>query len=249
MERILVGRIPVDLFTEDSLHQVIGDAITSNQKKTVLNSNAHFVQLANSEHPWLIDYFNNEVDYVMCDGSGLQLAAKLTGRKVPEKIAYNIWFWNFAKYCAQNKFSIFLLGAKDGVAKLAADNLMTKTPSLKVFYHHGYYDKTSGSMDNENVIKVVNESKADVLLVCFGMPIQEKYIRDNFDRFNTTIFMSGGGALDFFSGNAKTAPYIFRALYLEWFYRLCSDPKRLWRRYFFGNIKFLYYVFKYRNVK
>lgn len=249
MERITVGRIPIDLFTEKTLNEEIGRVIKSKQKKTVLNSNAHLVQLANSESPWLIDYFNQEVDYIMCDGAGLKLGAKLTGQKVPEKIAYNVWFWDFAKYCAENDFSIFLLGAKDGVAKKAAENLIAKNPSLKVYYHHGYYDKKADSIENEKIIEIINSTNANILLVCFGMPIQEKYIKDNFDKFNSNIFMSGGGALDFFSGNAKTAPYIFSALYLEWFYRLCLDPKRLWRRYLVGNFKFLYYVLKYRNVK
>lgn len=249
MDSIKVGRIPVHLFTEDSLHSTIEDIIIKGQRKTVLNSNAHLVQLANSEEHWLIDYFTKEVDFVMCDGSGIQLGAKLTGQKVPEKIAYNIWFWNFARFCAEKNFSIFLLGAKDGVAKKAAERLAEKSPGLKIFYHHGYFDKSKGSQENEAIIRKINEVKPNILLVCFGMPVQEQYIRENLNRFDTNIFMSGGGALDFFSGNAKTAPAFFRFLYLEWFYRLCSDPKRLWKRYLIGNFKFLYYTIKYRHDK
>ncbi|MES2680262.1 MAG: WecB/TagA/CpsF family glycosyltransferase [Bacteroidota bacterium] len=249
MHSVKVGRIPVHLFTEETLHQEIKNIITSDQKKTVLNSNAHLVQLANSDEPWLIDYFNNEVDFVMCDGSGIQLGAKLTGQLVPEKIAYNVWFWNFAEFCANNNFSIYFLGAKDGVAKMAAENLVNKNPDLRVYYHHGYFDKSSNSAENEEVIRRINEVKPNVLLVCFGMPFQERYIRENISRFNTNVLMSGGGALDFFAGKAKTAPAIFRHLYLEWFYRLCSDPRRLWKRYLVGNFKYLYYVLKYRNDK
>lgn len=247
MDNIKVGRIPVNLFTEDTLHREIKHIIGHRQKKTILHSNAHLVQLANSTEPWLVDYFNNEVDYVMCDGSGIQLGAKLTGQKVPEKIAYNIWFWHFAKFCAENNYSIFLLGAKDGVAKQAAENLMKENPALKVYYHHGYFDKTAGSAGNEEIIGIVNKVKPNVLLVCFGMPVQEDYIRKNIDRFDTNIVMSAGGALDFFAGNSKTAPAVFRRLYLEWFYRLCSDPRRLWKRYLVGNFKYLYYTLKYRN--
>ncbi len=249
MHSVKVGRIPVHLFTEETLHQEIKNIINGGHKKTVLNSNAHLVQLANSSDPWLIDYFNNEVDFVMCDGSGIQLGAKLTGQPVPEKIAYNVWFWNFAQFCAANNFSIFFLGAKEGVAKMAAENLVNKTPGLKVHYHHGYFNKSSNSIENEEVISLVNKVKPNVLLVCFGMPFQEKYIRENISRFNTNVLMSGGGALDFFAGKAKTAPAIFRHLYLEWFYRLCSDPRRLWKRYLVGNFKYLYYVLKYRNDK
>lgn len=249
MDSVKVGRIPVHLFTENTLHQEIKDSIHNHQKKTILHSNAHLVQLANSTDPWLIDFFNNEVDFVMCDGAGIQLGAKLTGQKVPEKIAYNVWFWNFARFCASNNFSIFLLGARDGVAKKAAQNLMKENPALRVHYHHGYFNKEANSRENEETIAQVNKVKPNVLLICFGMPVQEKYIRENISRFETNILMSGGGALDFFAGNARTAPAIFRYLYLEWFYRLCSDPRRLWKRYLIGNFKYLYYTLKYRNDK
>lgn len=249
IERIKIGRIPIHLFTEETLNNTIGNIIKNREKKTVLNSNAHLVQMANYQYSWIIDYFNNQVDYVMCDGAGLELMSRANGLKRPEKIAYNVWFWKFANYCAENDFSIFLLGAKPGVAERAAQNLKQENPMLKIFHHHGYYDKTKYSKENEEIIELVNESGANILLVCFGMPAQEEYIKNNFEEFNVNVFMSGGGALDFFSGDIKVAPRWISRFYLEWLYRMCLQPKRLWKRYVFGNIRFIYYALKYKNDK
>ncbi|MFY9311342.1 MAG: WecB/TagA/CpsF family glycosyltransferase [Bacteroidia bacterium] len=249
IEYIKVGGIKVNLFSVESLHNKINEIIKDNNKKIILHSNAHLVQLAHTEEPWLFDYFNNKVDYVVCDGSGIQLGAKFLGRKVPEKIAYNVWFWNFAAFCSQKNYSIFLLGAKEGVAEKAAQRLIGKNPGLKVYSHHGYFKKGAGNEQNEKVINLINETKPNVLVVCFGMPVQEKYIKDNYDRLNVNIFLTGGGALDFLSGNVKTAPWFISKIYMEWFYRLCLDPKRLWKRYLIGNFKYIYYVFKSRKER
>lgn len=244
-EFIKIGRIPVHIFTEDSLHDEIARIIRNNEKKNILHANAHLVQLANSKEPWLINYFNNEVDYVFCDGSGIQLGARLTGQKIPQKITYNVWFWNFARFCSENNYSIFLLGAREEVAQLAAERLKEKSPGLNIHFHHGYFNKETSSPENEEVIAKINKIKPNVLVVCFGMPVQEKYVKRNFERLNANIFLTGGGALDFFSGKAKTAPSLISKIYLEWLYRLYHDPKRLWKRYLFGNIRFFYYLFRY----
>jgi N-acetylglucosaminyldiphosphoundecaprenol N-acetyl-beta-D-mannosaminyltransferase len=249
MKRIIVGRIPVDLFTDDSLQGMVSQVVSENSRKTVLHSNANLVQLANTTDRWLIPYFNEEVDYVICDGAGIQIGAKITGQQVPLKIAYNVWFWKFAAFCNLHNYSIFLLGGKEGVAKRAARRLVDKNPGLVVHYHHGYFDKNPGSSENLQVIEHINQAKPQILLVCFGQPLQEKYIRENVNKFKVNIIMSAGGALDFFAGDSKTAPVIFRKLYLEWFYRMCADPKRLWKRYLIGNIKFLYYSIKHGAKK
>ncbi|MDO9185005.1 MAG: WecB/TagA/CpsF family glycosyltransferase [Bacteroidia bacterium] len=246
---IKIGRIPVHVFTEETLHIEIDQVIKDSSKKTFLNTNAHLVQLANSTEQWLINYFSEQVDYVVCDGASIQLGAKYTNQVVPEKITYNIWFWNFAKFCSENNHSIFLLGGQDGVAQKAVQRLIDKNPELKIYYHHGYFNKKSGSKENDEVIKMINKIKPNILVVCFGMPIQEKYIKDNYDLLNVNVFLSGGGALDFISGNVKTAPSFISKIYMEWFYRLCLDPKRLWKRYLIGNFMYIYYVLKYRKNK
>lgn len=248
--KIHVAGLPVNLFTVDSLHQKISEIIEKGDKKTILHSNAHLCQLANTNEKWLLEYFNKEVDYVHCDGAGIQLAAKLTGQEPPEKIPYNTWLWQFADYLAEKGYSIYLLGAKEEVVNKAAQQLTKHATQLKVAgIHDGYFNKDKTSPENKAVLDKIAASKTDVLLVAFGMPIQEKWIRDNLHDIQASVIMCCGGAFDFISGNAKVAPKIFRITYMEWLYRMLREPGRLWKRYFFGNARFLFYVLKWGKKK
>lgn len=236
-----IGKIGLDILRLEDLHRIIFDAITQNKKKTILHSNARLIELAHTNESWLIDYVNL-IDHVFCDGGGIQLAAKFTRQPIPEKITYNIWLWQLANFCAQNGFSLFLLGGSQKVVNTALKNLRNANPLLKIDCHHGFFDKTPGGEDNTKVINYINLHKSNILLVCFGMPLQEAWLKENSKKINCNIFLTGGGALDYISGRVKTTPKIFSKLYLEWLYRLCQDPIRLWKRYLIGNLVFLFVV-------
>jgi N-acetylglucosaminyldiphosphoundecaprenol N-acetyl-beta-D-mannosaminyltransferase len=246
-ERINIGGIPIDAFeSENHLNGIIKQNIEDDKKVVILHANGHLIELANTSAKWLKEYFNKKVDYVFCDGKGIILAAKITKQLLPVKITYNVWFWDFVGFCNENNYSIYLLGAKPEVVGAAALKLEELNPGVKIFYHHGYFDKSSESEDNLKVIKDINKKKPHILLVCFGMPLQEKWLKENSHKLNVNIFLVGGGALDFISGYAKMTPKIWDKLYLEWLFRLLNDPKRLWKRYLIGNFRFLYHVIRER---
>lgn len=235
---VKIGKIGLDIFNLEELHRIIDQAIIEGQKKTILNINARLVELSHTSDQWLIEYVNNS-DHVFCDGAGIQLAAKLTRQVVPQKITYNIWLWQLATFCAANNFSLFLLGGSQDVLSKAIKNLQKANPLLRISGRHGYFDKKLGGSENASIISFVNNYNPNILLVCFGMPLQEAWLKENSSSINSNIFLTGGGALDYISGKVKTTPKIFGKLYLEWLYRLCQDPRRLWKRYLIGNVVFL----------
>lgn len=245
-KRIKIANFPINLFTIKSLHKLIKLSILKNDKITILHANAHLIDIAYNKEKWLIDYFNNKVDYVLCDGAGIQVGAKLTGQDVPLKIPFNTWIWEFAKFILKNNFTIFLLGADYTTINKAEHNLEKRVPGIKIVgTNHGYFNKEENSKDNNTIVSQINKLSPNILLVGFGMPSQEKWIKENFNRLNVNIVLSCGGAFDFIAGNKPVAPYIFRFLYQEWLFRLILEPKRLWKRYLIGNIKALYYMMKY----
>ncbi len=241
---ISVGGIPVDLFEERDYEQLLVESVRNNQKKTFFNSNAHMVVLANTKFPWLKKLFREKVDYVMCDGAGIQMGAWLRGKPVPQKIAYNAWFWNYASFCAKNGYRIFFLGAREEVIVKAAENMKKHAPELIISHHHGYFNKGKEHPENLRVIETINSFKPHVLLVGFGMPDQEKWIMDHMGDISCNAFFPCGGAFDFFAGKRSLAPKLFRNLKMEWFYRMLLEPVRLGKRYLVENPKFLYYVLK-----
>ncbi len=102
-------------------------------------------------------------------------------------------------------------------------------------FRHGYF----AAGEEAEVIEEIRDSGADLVLVAFGAPRQELWIRRNLSRLGAKVVIGVGGLLDFFSGRIPRAPRWVRKLGMEWCYRLCQEPKRLWRRYLVGNVVFL----------
>ena len=130
-------------------------------------------------------------------------------------------------HAAKNEFSVFLLGGKNGVAKIAKKKLEEKYNGLNICgFHHGFFD-TLGKENNE-IIKQINNSEADIVFVCMGFPRQEIWISENIDKLTSIQIAIGlGGSLDVWAGNVRRAPKIFRKLSLEWLWRMMLEPKRI----------------------
>jgi N-acetylglucosaminyldiphosphoundecaprenol N-acetyl-beta-D-mannosaminyltransferase len=129
--------------------------------------------------------------------------------------------------CREDDKSIFLLGGKPGIAERAAANLIKLVPGLQIAgIQHGYYELE----DEETLVKRINGSGAAVLFVGLGSPRQEQWIGTWQSSLKTPLVQGVGGSLDVLSGGVKRAPAAFRALNLEWFYRLITQPHRLGRQ-------------------
>lgn len=250
MKRIKIANIPIDLFTFDSLNNSIGLSVKQTQKfpTIFLHANAYLVELANTKEQWLKEYFNS-IDFVICDGSGIQLAARITGQKIPEKIPFNIWIWKLAKYLSDNSISLYLLGSDIKTINKAKQNLKDSNPNLDIRgHHHGYFNKEINHDENNKIIEKINNSSPDVLIVGFGMPIQESWVKENMDRLKVKAIITCGGGFDFVAGNKPVAPTIFRKLYLEWLFRFLLEPKRLFKRATLSNYNFLKLLFKQNSA-
>ena len=144
-------------------------------------------------------------------------------------------------------YSLYLLGAKEGVAEAMQENLESLYPGLKIAgTHHGYFDFDA---EYESVIAHINESGADILLVAFGAPLQEKFIRNYRNILEPRLLMGVGGLFDFYSNQMPRAPLWMRQIGIEWVYRLFQEPKRMWKRYIIGNPLFLYRVWRWKKAK
>jgi N-acetylglucosaminyldiphosphoundecaprenol N-acetyl-beta-D-mannosaminyltransferase len=125
--------------------------------------------------------------------------------------------------------------------------LQTKYPTLKIAgCHDGYFDKTNGGEASEAVVQSVNNAAPQILIVGFGMPLQEKWLLENQAKVKANVIMTGGAVFDYISGDLKRAPTWFTDNGMEWLGRLLIEPRRLWRRYLVGNPKFLWRVCRQR---
>lgn len=167
----------------------------------------------------------NRASLVLADGIGVIYASKILGEWLPGRVAGIDFAAQICHRMAQEKMRLFLLGAKPGVAEQAAENLKKKYPGLVITGTMDGYFK-----DEREAVDAVNAAGgADVLFVCLGFPKQERFMERYLKELNVTLCCGLGGSLDVFAGTVQRAPDIFIRLGLEWFYRLCKEPRRIGR--------------------
>jgi len=244
-QKIRILGVDINSLSSSQLINLILILIKNNQKTIISNVNIQALNLAYNNQ-WFRDFLNQS-EIVFCDGFGVKVAGKILGFEIPERITYADWTWDLAEFCDQNHFSLYFLGGKEQVAEQAAQELKQRYPDLMITgTHHGFFDKTPGHPENEAVIQAINAVKPDILLVGFGMPLQEKWIMENFERLNVKVIMPVGAAFDYVSGNVRRAPRWMTDHGLEWLGRMIIEPKRLWKRYIIGIPIFFWRVFLQR---
>jgi len=228
-----------------SLNEEIHGIVEANKKALILHVNIHCMNLA-YDNEWLREFLNRAY-LVFCDGAGVMLGARLLGFKIPERITYADWMWQLSEYAALKSMSFFFLGGRPGVAEKAAARLRERFPGLRIAgAHHGYFDKTKNGEENKFVVKTINMVKPGILLVGFGMPLQEKWLMANWDQIDANVALTGGAVFDYVSGELKRGPKWMTGHGLEWLARMIIEPRRLWRRYLLGNPLFFFRVLRQR---
>jgi N-acetylglucosaminyldiphosphoundecaprenol N-acetyl-beta-D-mannosaminyltransferase len=241
--RINIFGVNIDNLDVDTLHSTIGEEVLKNNHSLILNVNVNCLNLA-YENDWLREFLN-QAKIVFCDGSGVILGGKILGFHIVERITYADWMWQFAEYVEKNDFSLYFLGAKPGVAERAARNLKNKFHKLRIVgVDHGYFDKEFNSNENQSTIEKINKINPNILIVAFGMPLQEKWLMENWSSIDSNIALTGGAVFDYLSGELTRSPKILIDLNLEWLGRLLIEPTRLWKRYLVGNPRFIYRILK-----
>ncbi|MFT5691992.1 MAG: exopolysaccharide biosynthesis WecB/TagA/CpsF family protein [Oceanicoccus sp.] len=203
--------------------------------KTVINFvNAHRINTTYSNDRYRASLKNS--DLLLPDGSGIDMVMKLRKSNIKESINEAELFPSLCEMAAENGLSVFLLGGKPGVAETLSCSVTQRFPGLKIA---GFLDDSFLPEENDDVIKTINKTGADILLVAMGVPRQELWLADNIGELKTSINMGIEGLFDFYSNRTRPSPYWMRKIEMNWTWRLIQDPKRMWRRCIIANPRFL----------
>ncbi|WP_455581370.1 WecB/TagA/CpsF family glycosyltransferase [Dysosmobacter sp.] len=166
----------------------------------------------------------NEADLVLPDGIGIIKGAAMLGTPLKEKTPGIEFAAGVMAGMAKAGMSLYLLGAKPGVAEMAAQKLAARYPGLVIAGTHDGYFKEDGIVAEE-----IRCSGADVVFVCLGAPKQELWMKKFGPATGAHLLCGLGGSLDVFAGVVERAPKFWSDHGLEWFYRLCKEPRRIGR--------------------
>jgi beta-1,4-glucosyltransferase len=240
---VMIARFPVRSSSPDELVAYICGRIGEAKKSILFFANTNFIVKCKL----LVEHFLNDDILIVNDGLGMDIANMLLhGRKFKSNLNGTDFMPYFFSHSKQ-KLRVFLLGGKLETLGGAAHYLTQKLGHEVVGTCDGY----DGIKTASNLIDTINQAGADVVLVALGNAEQEEWILANYQQIDANFFAGVGGLFDFWSGDKPRAPKWVQDIRMEWFYRLCLEPKRLYKRYTLDALKFLVCCIKYRkpNVK
>lgn len=190
----------------------------------------------------------DNADMVLVDGKPLVWISKWYKKPIKAKISGSDLVPVLCEYATLKKYSIFIIGGKEGIAEKAKKNLERNLPNINII---GVYSPPYGFEKNQRELDIINNMirkvHPDILIACFGCPKQEKWIYENYSKYNATVSICAGATVDFLAGNVKRAPRWMSNLGLEWFFRFMQQPRRMFKRYFIDDIKIVKLILKYSN--
>lgn len=236
----------VDNLTMEEAVEEAKKLILENRNSYVVTPNVdHIVKI---EHDRLFREIYEGADLVLTDGKPLIWMSRLLGTPIKEKISGSDYFPEVCRMAAREGFSVFLLGAAEGVAKKAAVNLMKKYKNLKIAgVYSPSYTFENDPEEISYIIRKINESKPDILCIGLGTPKQEKFYYQYKDLFKVPLTLHIGATIDFEAGVVKRAPKWISYAGMEWLYRLLREPRRLYRRYLLDDVEIFPIFLKYRR--
>lgn len=233
--------VPVSSTTYEEAENLITDAVQQGIPALVDHMPVHGLTLASSKKHFrvLIDTFN----IVAPDGQPVRWALNLLyNTKLSDRVYGPEFMFRLCHRAAKNGVSIYLYGSHPHVVDKLQLNLIQQIPALQIVGYESPPFRPLSQEEDERVVERINRSGAGIVFIGLGCPKQEIFAYEHRERVKA-VQICVGAAFDFHAGEKKMAPLWMQRNGLEWFFRLITEPRRLWRRYLFTNTIFLIRIF------
>jgi N-acetylglucosaminyldiphosphoundecaprenol N-acetyl-beta-D-mannosaminyltransferase len=180
-------------------------------------------------------------DIILADGAAVVWASRLLRSPLPERVAGIDLMFGMFERGNERGYRVFCLGATEEISSTVAENLARDYPRLILAgRHHGYFTEDQA----QAVADQIKASKADILLVAMTSPKKERFLAKWMAHMEVPVCHGVGGSFDVYAGKVERAPERWQKLGLEWLYRVKQEPGRLWKRYLFTNLGFIWMLLK-----
>jgi N-acetylglucosaminyldiphosphoundecaprenol N-acetyl-beta-D-mannosaminyltransferase len=230
--------VPIDALTMEEVLDRVDKTIGSRERLQIGVVNA--AKLVNMRRDPTIRADVLSCNLILADGVSVVWASRFLGRPLPERVAGIDLMLGMLHRGNQNRYRIYCLGASEDVLATAVARITEDYPHVKVVgRHHGYFT----SPEEPGLVAAIADAKPDILLVGMSSPKKERFLARWRDHLGVPVCHGVGGSFDVLAGKVRRAPLIWQRLGLEWLYRVCQEPRRLWRRYLVTNTLFCAMVF------
>jgi N-acetylglucosaminyldiphosphoundecaprenol N-acetyl-beta-D-mannosaminyltransferase len=239
MKRVLIAQVGVDPFNMAEVVERINALLSQpgTHAAHVVTVNAQFIHISRSDRRFA-DILRR-ADLSIADGASLIWASRLLGHALPERVAGIDLLMRVCESAALTGATVYFLGGRPGAAEQAVHQIQKICPSLRVA---GIDCPPYGFSENVSLDAQVSErirmAGPDILFAGLGAPKQEYWIERHL-HLPVKMMMGVGGSFDLIAGITKRAPRLLQTCGCEWLWRLCMEPRRLWKRYLVGNLVFV----------
>lgn len=232
---------PIDAITWHQAIERISQWASERQSRYVCICNVHSVVTAHQDHEF--SRVVHEADMATPDGAPVAWLMRKLGIRSQERINGPDLMWEYFTHAAQHNEAIYLYGGQQSTLDTLQKVLSEKFPELKIAGAYSPPYRPLSKEEQTQVIDSINDSGASTVWVSLGCPKQEKWMAAQRGHINA-VMIGVGAAFDYHAGTIQRAPLWMQKNGLEWLHRLCSEPRRLWKRYLVTNTLFIYYAGK-----
>jgi N-acetylglucosaminyldiphosphoundecaprenol N-acetyl-beta-D-mannosaminyltransferase len=228
---------------EDVIREMEEWISTDRRTHCISVSNVHSV-IESQNNPGFMRVLNTS-DLNVPDGMPIIWMGRSQGHRLPRRVYGPDLFMEFCLETQDMPYRHFFYGAAPEVLELLVENFKKQFPGIKVA---GFYAPPFRPLTEEEdleVIEIINDAAPDVLWVGLGCPKQEFWISAHRESIHVPVIAGIGQAFNIYAGQTRQAPKWLREHGLEWLFRLILEPRRLWRRYLIGNLKFIFGLFRH----
>jgi N-acetylglucosaminyldiphosphoundecaprenol N-acetyl-beta-D-mannosaminyltransferase len=238
MNRVNILTMDVDVTALEDAVNFVHDLCDQNVGAYVCVSNVHMCMETYDAPDFA--HVVNQADLIIPDGKPLSVAQRLLGYTHAKQVRGQDIMTSLCELSGKETLNIGLYGGSSNqILDLVKANIIRDYPNVHITFAYAPPFRSLTEDEDANVIHELKENKVDILFVGIGCPKQELWMAEHKDKVNC-VMLGVGAAFDFIAGNKKHAPRWIQSIGMEWFFRLASEPKRLWKRYLKHNPRFLF---------
>src|SRR3954464_12719939 len=237
-ERVNILGVGLSVISRQSALRLFLEALQERRRGYVTVTGVHGVMEAQRDES--LRAILNEAFLCTPDGMPMVWLGKMAGFREIGRVYGPDFMLDVCQISPQENIRHFFYGGANGVAAELHEKLSLRFPGLTVAGTYEPPFRPLNSEEEAELKRLVDESRPDVLWVGLSTPKQERFMAEYISKLNVPLMVGVGAAFDFNTGRVKQAPDWMQAIGMEWFYRLCQEPRRLWKRYLTNNPKFLW---------
>lgn len=246
IERIKIIGVDISVVNSDSAQKYLFDNFDLARGKYICAANVHTTVTAHEDK----DYrkVQNSSFLTLPDGKPLSVVGKKRGKSLMGRVTGPDFLEEVLRKTENTEVKHYFYGTTQENLDCFMSVIKQAYPNLKIVGAEPSVFRPLSIQEEDELLERINESETDFVWVALGAPRQEIFCNKLSERTNA-VWVAVGGALNVISGVIPRAPQWMQDHGLEWFYRFMKEPKRLFKRYFVTNSKFLWYLFRDKGVK